>query len=285
MSTLTKIFIVVMVVLTIPASVLFIAQANTAPNYRRAWEDQLEKAKVAQAQAQHYRTQFSSLQQTNESLTRQMEEQANELAKSRAAMEVEAGRLRGENARLKNAQEVLNTTIQGLEASVAEQVKMNSLLNDQLAARLQAVQDLNEDNRQLRLSNQELLRELDNAKEYARVYNLELAAAEEKIAELEEKLSRGGVSLSAGPGVAPTPMSTIEGRVTAVSLRENIAQINVGAASGVQKGMRFILYRDMKLVGMLEVAEVGANDSAGILMDLQLDPRQGDMATTDLDVN
>lgn len=285
MSTLTKIFIVVMVVLTIPASVLFIAQANTTANYKVAWEQQVQRARQYQAQAQTYLTQLEAQKADYARLVEATGMEKAEMQSKVDDMKVQLAALRGENARLKSAQETLNTTVQGLESAVNEQVNMNQVLTGQLEQRLTVVQDQNEQLRELRLSNQQLMRDLENAKEYARVNNQLLNAAEAKIQQLEDKLRRGGVATVAAEAVAPRPTTAIQGRITAVDLNSNVAQLNVGSASGVEEGMVFYLYRNAELVGMLEVAEVEANDSAGILKNLQQDPRQGDMATTDLGVN
>jgi len=183
-----------------------------------------------------------------------------------------------------------DTTIASLQAnntalteSVKQQVVRNNQLSEQLANRLQVVQKQNDLLQQDKRTINELTRDLTHAKEAARVKHVLLASAEEKIKELEDKLRMGGFEVSeTSDQVASAQGAAIDGSVLAVIADQNVAQLNVGLASGVTEGMRFILYRGDQLVGTMIVATVDANTSAGSLSDLQLTPIQGDKATTSL---
>lgn len=59
--------------------------------------------------------------------------------------------------------------------------------------------------------------------------------------------------------------------------------MNVGAASGVEKGTEFIIFRGANFVARLRVAEVNPSSCAGIILDAQRDVLKGDKATTSLE--
>jgi len=170
-----------------------------------------------------------------------------------------------------------------LQASLAEQVQMNRELAGQRDKQADDLRRLHAQLLDMTLNYQEVSRNLETAEQNARVKHDQLAQAEALIKELQEKLVAAG-----GPRtgeVIPVPETEIQGRITAVSMENRVAQLNVGAASGVREGMRFLIYRGSTYVGDLKVAQVEPNDCAGILENLQVQPLPQDRATTRLAVD
>jgi hypothetical protein len=95
----------------------------------------------------------------------------------------------------------------------------------------------------------------------------------------------GGVPASTGsekmPGAVAAAGPKVEGSITAV--KGNLASLNIGEASGVKKGMRFIIYRGPDFVANLDIAHVDAASSAGVVVDAQREVKQGDKATTKIE--
>ena len=282
MSTLTKIFIVVMVVLAIAACVLFTQQSFTASNYKAAWEHQMKKALAFEADAiaarrankglgDEYRRLLASAVKDVAALQSSLDQDKQELAGALATI-----------ASLETTKVALQASNAGLTKSVEQQVLRNDELSELLADRLKVVQNQNDLLQKYELELKTLARDFQLAKRAAAVKEEQLAKSQAMVKELEDKIRRSGLGrLEAQPG-APTPISRIDATVLAVDMEHNIAMLNVGMASGVTKGMQFILYRGDEPVAMLDVTEVQANMSAGPLSDVQLQPQQGDKATTDL---
>ncbi len=276
MSTLTKIFIVVFVVLSIFASLVFIQYAASTANYRawgtglqqqlgltqnqlRAIQSQLDRQQALYQDLQDRRTQEQSALQTR---VDELQTALNETKAQTAALQVE-----------KTTQ---GATLAGLQATHDKNVEMLQLTQQQLT---QARQDLQGINTQLTQQEQMLADtrlELEQASRLLRLRQEQLTAASERVRELE---ARGGTAASDRPA---QPASRIEGTLTAVDPNNNLAQINVGSADGVTKGTRFILYRGGEFVGHLDVQEVHATQAAGILTEVVKTPMAGDKATTRL---
>jgi hypothetical protein len=284
LNTLTKILIVALSLLCIIAAVLFIQYSVGQPNYRHAYENQREAAAVAEAQAQMQTAVANRAKEALDALAGQKEAGDLQAAERIDTLNTENARLQAENARLTSQQEALSARLVGLEASVAKQTQMNELLSKQLDDRNTVVQELTEQHRRTTLQAQELARDLETARQNVGVKAGLLAAAESKILELEQRLTRAGTGTRMEEP-APVPATVINGRVTAVDAVHLVAQLNVGTADGVQEGMRFVLYRGADFVGELEVAQVEPNNCAGLLSKLQKQPQPQDKATTHLDVD
>jgi hypothetical protein len=280
LNILTKILIVVMVVLCIIASVLFIHKVNIEPNWRTAHLDGLSAQETYKAQARMAAEIAKRAQAINKDLSTLMQQKAQLASAEMQKLQTENDRLTAENAQHASQLEQMNAGLASLEASVAKQVKMNELISGQLTKRNADLQDVHTQLRDTTLNANALARDLETARQNARVKSDLLSSAEAKIRDLEDKLvaaggPRGGES-------APVPPTEIRGRVTQVSVADGVAQLNVGAASGVREGMRFYLYRGAIYVCDLTVAQVEPNDCAGILSNVQVQPMSRDRATTDL---
>ena len=107
--------------------------------------------------------------------------------------------------------------------------------------------------------------------------NNQLVEANKSLAIYKQRLP--GADIEEGDPLPPA--TKISGTVTAIS--DNLASVNVGSAHGVKKGMKLILFRGDQFVGHLKVEQVRINECAGMVMNKQLDPMQGDRVTSDLD--
>ncbi|MFW6154087.1 MAG: hypothetical protein ACOC95_02625 [Planctomycetota bacterium] len=284
MNTLTKILIVALSLLCIVAAVLFIQFSVGQPKYKQAYLSQREACAAAEAKAREQIALANQAKEALDTLARQKEQRELQAAERIDALNSESARLKAENERLTSRQEALSARLVGLEASVGKQTQMNDLLSQQLDERTATVQSLTDQYRRTTLQAQELGRDLETARQNVAVKAGLLAAAESKILELEQRLARAGTGTQMGEP-APTPATVIKGRVRAVDAAHQVAELNVGSADGVQEGMRFVLYRGTDFVGELEVAQVEANNCAGLLSKVQMQPQPQDKATTHLDVD
>jgi len=176
-----------------------------------------------------------------------------------------------------------DSQIAAFERTYAEQVKMTALLTEHVAARNKENMAMKEQLQLQQRTLRERERELERTVAQLRATAEQLVEARATIEKLvkENAQLRGGAAGTGSPA-KPKPAKPIMGRVTAVDVEHNVAQLNVGSAAGVTKNMRFILYRGASFVGYFVVSEVESAICAGVLKDLQMPPRAGDRATTRL---
>lgn len=285
MSTLTKVLIVLMTLCAVIAAVVFIQAANVVPNYRAAYEAERSARLASDTRAAASQTHYNDLAQKVETAKKSMEGQVAAMQTELEGANRQSAQYRQSIAELTNDKVNLQASNAGLTTALQQQTARADQLARLLDERQAVIQSQNAQLQEQDLRLKELSRDLDHTKEAAQK-NLELAAAmEARVKELEEIVRRGGMTVAAAEAPRqPTAAEKIEGRVLAVLTEQNVAQLNVGSASGVQPGMEFVLYRGDSLVGKLSVAKVDATTCAGTLSDLQLTPQQGDMATTRLTV-
>ena len=281
MSTLTKIFVVVQLLLVLFASVVMIQHVARTEDWKALAEDQSRQRVSAEAQA------------ANSALALQRVEKQYEAEKFKTldlvkqhASDVDTKR--EEINRLSRLLTASQNTVTDLTAKLA---RLKSLETQVKVMRTQMTDDLKElyaqsikDGDQIR-SLQGLLKDKDatieNLTRSVRVLQVQAAQAAAEAKDLRERLK--GIIGVGPPTVASvvTAGPKIEGTVTAV--RGNIASLNVGAADGVKKNMEFIIYRGGDFVARLKVADVYPSTCAGIIASARRrDVRKGDKASTSL---
>jgi len=288
LSTLTKICVVVVFVLSLLACAVFLQKVVTDANWKSAYYSQVRRANTNAAEArnhmlaeQNWRNLYTSVRDNVADLERRLQ---NNLDSKNA----EIRRLMVQNAEFQGQLKVLGAQLDGLEKTLGMQIAQNKTLTDQL--------DKLRDERDQ--TAQQLIRARDQITEQQVQIEQLLAARrvlEERIAQLEQEIRdkdkriselerQGGTGAAAGaPGApsAPVPKTKIEGTVTAVKV--DLASLNVGSADGVAKGMVFIIYRGAEFVAHLRVADVGTGTCAGVIYEAQRDVQVGDKATTKLE--
>ena len=281
MSTLTKICVVVLVVLVLFSATVFTQQAVVVTNWKKAYQAEVERRRLAEAEAANNQLTATVWQRLYERQRQRAEANAQNLQSTIDQQKGEISRLSSIAADLSGRYQDLNANLKALEISLASEVRLNKELSAQLRAQrdkniaqANELRDAQQRNSELVARNEELEREARLLRQQAAQRKLEVAQLEEKI----RKLEAGG----AKPVEAPIPAGPkIEATVTAVE--NNVVGLNVGAASGVKKGMRFYIYRGEEFVAYVRVEEVLASSCAGIIEDPRLEVQQGDKATTSLE--
>ena len=281
MSTLTKIFVVVQLLLVLFASVVMIQHVARTEDWKALAEDQTRQRVSAEAQA------------ANSALALQRVEKQYEAEKLKTLDLIkqhtsEIDTKRGEINRLsraltasQNTTKVNNATLSALQKSVDKEIELREEMRVELARlHKQSIRDGD----QIR-GLQGLLKDKDatieNLTRSVSVLQVQAAQAAAEAKDLRERLK--GIIGVGTPTVASvvTTGPKIEGTVTAV--KANIASLNVGAADGVKKNMEFIIYRGADFVARLKVADVYPSTCAGIITSARRrDVRKGDKASTSL---
>ena len=114
-------------------------------------------------------------------------------------------------------------------------------------------------NTELTDQNQTLSTELETAVEQVRLLK-------EKLADLENQLTRGGAVASRNEAVGPTAGSVnVRGVVTGVqTVADDVfVSVNVGSNDRVAEGMEFMIHDGGNFIGTLVISQVDLNSSAG----------------------
>lgn len=284
MTTLTKVFIVVLAVFAIVVSMLIIQFTAQNVNYKQLADEWQSRAK----QEQTLRETADNQQKIVEAhFNKVIATQAEELAKQRAEVDKVSAELSSLNNRyLIETQKTASLT--------AQLDQLNNMVNAADAERKQLQSQLEttrKDNSGLRTDNFKLA-ETNNKLELQRqLYEQEIRLLKEQNFSLGERLeamrkrvagpARGegapAVTAARAQPAAEAQASPIIGQITDVN--NGLASISVGAAQGVKNGMEFIIYRNGQYLGKLHINKVLPDQAAGEILQSQGNIHPGDKVT------
>ncbi len=287
MSTLTKIFVILLVLFSIAFTSMTVSMVAQTTN----WRDTAEKYK------QHART-------TDTNLRHQIAASAAMMAGAKDKMRDDLDRIHGLEMELGSSR----GRIMGLEsASAGTSAEKNTLaaMNSALVDQLQVAEgaraeyrkqrdglehrnvDLEQRNIDMNDRVNELTAQISVLIEQKRQYEQQihiLRTENDKLA-LRLRMSSSSVALEAPEGAAipgvlaltPVARSVIRGRVLEVA--GDLVMVSVGRADGVKKNMVFVIHRGVQWVGDLKISNVDPNQSAGRLVRSDVAPTPGDSVT------
>lgn len=291
MSTLTKVFVLLMVVSSIALSMLVVGAfarqqhwKQSSDDWKQAALDSATKARQvsANAQLQHQRDldqhqrdmeQITGLKSEKLALETQISEQSRNVTDLRNKLALEQAAV----VTLSDAQKLAVASSSRTE----ERAEMLSKRNSELERRNVDLNDRVE----------ELTANMAMAAMQVRALQQQIAAIEETRDSVAAGL-RPATQIPGGPGIveAGTPLVRpgvvsgvavpIRGEITDVN--GNIASISVGSTDGVAAGMTFLIYRRQagkpQYLGTLRVDRVEANQSVGTIEKSGGDIQPGDSA-------
>jgi len=265
----------VLVVLVLVATPVFINQATVGPNWKKAYQAKATENAVLSQQCRLAELKVQQLGQERDEAVKRAEEisltrrqDVEKLQNDLEARRVEVAGLQGE---LQKA----NNELVKLRGDLDLVNKRTEQLASQLDESRKKIDALNEENRRLTEDLHKSQADYVNVEKLARVRHEQLVKYEERIKELERKIEDMGKSPGTAEGEGGAASSEqILGTITAV--KQDQASVNIGSATGVRSGMKLIIYRGTQFVGYLRVEMVDTNSAAGIVVDKQLDPMQGD---------
>lgn len=281
MSTLHKIFVVIITVAAIMASVVFIQHANTAENWRQAADNQALLAAEAQAKFQETEDKLAQLQTRFDNYRRNAATQQAALEGEIEQMSVDLIRQETANAGYQRDLTVYTGELTALRGAVEEQNRLREEILAQLDEARSDVVRLQTQVRQSNAASRDLQLSLEQAQHAVRSLREQLADKDDQLADLREQLARGAGGAT-GSERAVTVQPTIIGTVQ--QIRGQLAELNVGSADGVSAGMEFTVYRGADYVATLVIEEVAAEASAGTLQNRRMAVQVGDRAATELAV-
>lgn len=284
MSTLTKIFVVLLVVFSIAftmAAISFVAQSSDWRKLARGYQTE------AQATDAHLRNvlassaaELAAARDQNKSLMgryKGLEGDYQDALQKVAELEAELAEARAEVSSLQATTSVLAGELKVGQAGwqeVRDQRDSMERRNLELEKRnLDLSQRVNEQIGKLTV----LQREKRNIEEQLQM----LQEEGRRYGQYRQQLQQGDVrSMAQAPQESVRPMAPpatatpIRGQVKEVS--GNLATVSVGSADGVVEGMMFVVYRGQEYIGDLRIEMVDANESAGRVVRSRGKPRVGD---------
>ncbi len=273
MSVLTKVFVVLLTLVSIALSMLVVSAFARQEDWRASANDWRVTAAAAQAKeraiAQNAALeQARSQEQQQRSLARIADLQAKVDEQERAIAESNRG-LAEAQSRLTIEQANATTLVEQNKVFVGE-VSREREFSAKLAKRNSELERQNID---LNDRVKELTANMTMAQAQVRALQQQLAAVSSRrgesgpaAAHVPAAVVEAGV-LSVQPEVAPEAIAPIRGEVT--SVKSNLAQISVGSADGVSEGMRFLIYRPgqrgskPEYLGTLKITRVEPKQAAG----------------------
>jgi chromosome segregation ATPase len=168
---------------------------------------------------------------------------------------------------------LLRSTLEELNKVQAEQIRQGKNLDETTAAlveKMAIIDTLEAERKRLLEEKSELRSRLDEILRPAgKVAPAAVAVTPEKD--------------MARPAMPPAEDIALRGLITAVDLKNSMAEISIGAADGVKEGMKFYVTRgDEFICEILIIDAVDAERAVGVLELVQQQPKVGDNVSTNL---
>lgn len=288
MSVLTKVFVILLVLLSVALSMFTVATLSHQENWKASATDWKDAALAEQAKARSIAA--SAALESQNALSRHLADQQemNRLKAEVTEKERQLDKLSADYAAEKNRGKVA-------ESAVASTSEHNKLLTAAQSRDAEFITKLSRRNSELEKLNVDLNDRVKELTSGVAMAQSQIRALREQIETMSGDQIAGVTQVPGGPGVVqagiptvstagakPIVTSPIRGEVTEV--KDGLASISVGSADGVVEGMTFLLYRPglsgskPLYLGTLRVTRVEANNCAGTLETTEGQVQPGDLA-------
>lgn len=290
MSTLTKVFTVLLAIFSIAFTTMAVSMAVQVTDWRETAQKYDEHARVADANLRNLiaatSAELASAQETIQGhlgeITRlkgEAQASRNELAQFRADLARADSEKSGAEAINRGllaqlsacgaARDEFRTQRDELERRGIDLERRNIDLNDRVNEQTAQIAVLLEQKRQFEQQINILRGEGERV--------AGVVGAGEPVVSME---APAGAAISQVTALTPAMRSPIRGHV--VDVNGNIITISVGAADGIKKDMVFVVHRNDEYIGDLKIDLVDPNQSAGRPVGPPFVPRPGDQVTDSL---
>ncbi len=289
MSTLTKVFALLVSVLSIFLCGIVVIFATNTDNWKQGFENEKLLAQAAQVQAVV----------TQNSMTRQSTRYNTLLAKQQDVISRQRKIIADLSTQLETAKNDRDAASKRADSAVDLSNALRLTIADMDKAKNSLMASLQADREKMLAAQTqaiELTRQLNNEK----VKNMRLTANyrsdEETISKLEDENSRLREKLKTAT-VASRPFGNLDQNVKLVpvapagvpiqgqvlQVKDGKVAISVGSSSGVRKSMKFAVTRGTKFLGHLNIIYVTPRQSVGVMTNKKGVVVPGDRVTTGLD--
>ncbi len=288
MGVLTKVFIVLVAILSVLLGTLTVTFVANTENYRQQLEDALTFKAAAEQTARLRQNELSAAQSNDseriallkgqaENLITQLNQLTQELAESKA-------RAQNESAKLSK----FEADWSRLTAANQQHAQITKELQSELRERREQMVDQQTRSIQLADRNNELEGQLAALTRQVRRVHEKMTNLQDENTQLTSKLAQLPPQwqtrlLSEQTVAAPfVPETPIRGQVTRIEQLEGeiFVQIDVGSNDGVQSNMKFLVHRGSQFLGTLVITNADAQNSAGRIQLLQGTVAVGDSVLT-----
>ena len=291
MSTLTKVLIVLLTVFSIFLCGIVVTYVANAENQRERADDLRRDLQSAERTEEKAVNDLAKAKDDTEQMRRDLEAQMNELQITLSDLQAKYDTVQRENAQLVQRVTDMGASVKQANTLQASQMQQAQDAQEEVVAlredQTRLDKELKETN-QLLMEKMAVMAQLDSKNKQLIEANQELKTR------LDQYLRQYGKAAVTPQPVTPTraivqpalPAAArdiaLNGRVTAVDMKNALAEISIGAAAGVKPDMNFHVIRDQQFVCDILILDVDADTAVGTLKRIQGEPRAGDMCATNL---
>ena len=284
MTTLSKVFVVVLAVFTIAFTTLTIGFVAQTPNWKDLADKYRTNTKVVDTNLRHVTAVSAAVQAAAEDRIRDREDVIHRLEGDLEKANQEVASLKAELAKVASEKSGTEAMNRGLFAQLkvagdARTEYRNQ--RDELEMQNAKLQDVNIDlddrvNEQTAqiVVLREQIRQFEQQINILKGENQRLAQTARRAGSGAGMEAVGGVALSGVTAVSPVASTSIRGEI--VKFDGKRAMISVGSADGVKQDMIFVVYRDGTYVGDLQISLVEPDQAVGRIVQSTTDIQVGD---------
>ena len=284
MSTLTKVFIVVLVVFSIGFTTMTISIVAQSTDWRDTAQKYEEHAKVADTNLRNEIAASAATEATLRDSIKSHLEKIGEVEGQFKTNGAEMAKLRSDIAKAESEKSSSDAMSRGLlaqlqiaDAGRAEYRKQRDEIekrNIELERRNIDLNDrVNEQTTRIAVLFEQK-RQYEQQLSILKTENEKLARTAGRPAGASVLEAPSGVAMSNVTPLTPISPTPVRGKILEIS--GNLVTISVGSADGVKEGMVFMITRGDQYVGDLKISTVNPNQSAGRMVRTTLAPAQGD---------
>ncbi|HBG27255.1 MAG: hypothetical protein A2Y10_12570 [Planctomycetes bacterium GWF2_41_51] len=283
MSTLTKILIVLLSLLSVYLCSSVVIYVTTATNYKQAYESLQSEHMALQEKSNTYEQQIEEKRRELAQLTDKLDNEIASLKADKSKMEQELKNITRDKSDLDEKVKTLAASALGFKETVEGMqnnlVQTRSELEQARAESIKLGKNLNE----ITASLEEKMAQLDATTAEKKRLLEEKAKLEQQISGKVSAFEPITSTVSGPASPAPTAYDSssnapLQGKITAIE--GNLATLSIGAADGVEKGMVFHVTQNDNFICDIRITEVDAEVAAGTLQLVQQQPRVGDIVST-----
>lgn len=287
MSTLTKVFVILLVVFTIAFSTMTVSVVSQTTHWKNA-------VVAFENEARIIGTNYRSLMASNAAETatlrdtiRAQQELAGSLQQKLGEAQNQIGELKSNLAQASSEKSSAEASIRAMVSQLQVAQSMSNEYRTQRDALESRGIELERRNIDLNERVNELTAQLAVLVEQRRQFEQQIHTLQRENERIASALrdpsaarvmeSASGLALEGISAESPVARSAVRGRVLDVS--GNMVTISVGSADGVEKGMVFVIHRGGDYVGDLKISVVDPDQSAGVMVRSETPPRESDEVT------
>lgn len=288
MGVLTKVFVVLVTVLSVVLVALIVPFVANTENYKQRLDDAQNARAAAENLAQMRQQELNDAQDKESQEVTLLKAQANNLV---TQMQLLSQQLAESEAKAQSESRKLaqyEADWSRLTAANQQHAQITKDLQQELKERREKMVDQQTRMIQLADRNNELESQLGALTRQVRRVHEKLTHLQEQNADLERKLAQlppqwQARILSEDTAAAPfVPETPIRGQITRVEQidDETFVEVNVGTNDGVATNMKFLVHRGSQFLGSLVITNVDVQSSAGRMQLLQGQVAIGDAILT-----